>query len=212
MLEDQEKLYQRGYPDIMVLSDDQEHPYMYARVLNLFHVNATNSGPDTLLPTGSNGATLQMAWVCWFKLDKDPGLSGFHSLRYPSVSFYGSHDPDAFGFIHPNEIIQAVHLIPSFKYGQTAWYLGSPSKAHPEMEDKDWENSNVNTYVDHDFTPDHTYTHPLDRLVDHDMFMRFRGGGVGHQYMRQVEPWLDKTRWGTQWPSLSNRDPDPSPS
>ena len=56
------------------------------------------------------------------------------------------------------------------------------------------------------------YNYPLDRLVDRDMFMRFRGGGVGHRYMRQVEPWLDETGWGTQWPSLSNKDPDPSPS
>ena len=41
------------------------------------------------------------------------------------------------------------------------------------------------------------------------MFMRFRGGGVGHMYMRQVEPWLDATGWGTAWPLLKDRDPDP---
>ena len=39
--------------------------------------------------------------------------------------------------------------------------------------------------------------------------MRFRGGGVGHIYMRQVEPWLDATGWGTSWPSLEGQDPDP---
>jgi hypothetical protein len=39
------------------------------------------------------------------------------------------------------------------------------------------------------------------------MFMRFRGGGVGHTYMRQVEPWLDATGWGTTWPSLKDREP-----
>ena len=211
MLEDQDKLYQRRYPDIMVLSDDQEHPYMYARVLNLFHVNATNSGPNTLLPAGNDGVILQMVWVRWFKLNGHPEPSGFHLLRYPSVSFYESHDPDAFGFIHPDEIIRAVHLIPSFKSGQTAQYLDGPSKARPETEDKDWEHFNVNMYVEQASTPNPAYSHPLDRLVDRDMFMRFCGGGVGHRYMRQVEPWLDKTGWGSQWPSLSNRDPDPSP-
>ena len=46
-------------------------------------------------------------------------------------------------------------------------------------------------------------------LADRDMFMRFRGGGIGHLYMRQVEPWLDSTGWGTSWPSLSSRDPTP---
>ena len=39
--------------------------------------------------------------------------------------------------------------------------------------------------------------------------MRFRGGGVGHDYMRAVEPWLDLTGWGTSWPPLNDRDPEP---
>jgi hypothetical protein len=144
MLEDQDKIYQRRYPDIMVLSDDDEHPYMYARILDLFHVNATNTGPNSILPPDDSGAMVQMAWVRWFKLDRRPGPSGFHSLRYPSVSFYESCSPDAFGFIHPDEIIRAVHLIPSFKSGQTVQYLDGPSKARPEIEDRDWEHFNVN--------------------------------------------------------------------
>ena len=40
--------------------------------------------------------------------------------------------------------------------------------------------------------------------------MRFRGGGIGHRYMRMVEPWLDQTGWGTVWPSLEDREPNPS--
>ena len=51
-------------------------------------------------------------------------------------------------------------------------------------------------------------THTI-RLADRDMFMRFRGGGVGHLYMRQIEPWLDATGWGTSWPSLKHKDPYP---
>jgi hypothetical protein len=51
-------------------------------------------------------------------------------------------------------------------------------------------------------------THSL-RLADRDMFMRFRGGGVGHLYMRQIEPWLDATGWGASWPMLRDRDPCP---
>ena len=47
------------------------------------------------------------------------------------------------------------------------------------------------------------------RLADRDTFMRFRGGGIGHMYMRHIEPWLDATGWGTMWPSLHARDPDP---
>ena len=39
--------------------------------------------------------------------------------------------------------------------------------------------------------------------------MRFRGGGVGHEYMRAIEPWLDSTGWGASWPVLEDRDPEP---
>ena len=41
------------------------------------------------------------------------------------------------------------------------------------------------------------------------MFMQFGGGGVGHIYMCQIEPWLDATGWGTTWPLLKASDPDP---
>ena len=29
------------------------------------------------------------------------------------------------------------------------------------------------------------------------MFMRYRGGGVGHLYMRTIEHWLAETGWGS---------------
>jgi len=41
--------------------------------------------------------------------------------------------------------------------------------------------------------------------------MRFRGGGVGHGYMRQVEPWLDSTRWGASWPLFNDREQGQAP-
>ena len=143
MHEDQDKLYQRRYPDVMVLSDDEEHPYLYGRILDFFHVITENRGPGSLIQD-SGPVTLQMAWVRWFKLDRPQGPSGFHSLRYPSVSFGESKDPEAFGFVHPDEIIRAVHLIPSFKFGWTAGYLEGPSKGRPEKERDDWKHFNVN--------------------------------------------------------------------
>jgi hypothetical protein len=143
MREDKDRVYQRHYPDVMVLSDDEEHPYLYGRILGLFHVNAMNSSPDTLLPNGQT-AMLQMAWVRWFRLDTSEGPSGFHSLRYPTVSFHHSSEPDAFGFIHPDEIIRAVHLIPRFRSGRPEQYLAVPSGGRPEGETSDWSQFNVN--------------------------------------------------------------------
>ena len=67
-----------------------------------------------------------------------------YSLRYPSVSFGESKDPDAFGFVHPDEIVRAIHLIPRFKFGRTAEYLEGLSKGHSETERDDWKHFNVN--------------------------------------------------------------------
>jgi len=216
MQEDQDRIYQRRYPDVMVLSDDEEHPYLYGRVLDFFHVNVKNDSPSTLLSAENDTAILQMAWVRWFKLNRPEGPSGFCSLRYPSVSFYEGHEPDAFGFIHPDEIIRAVHLIPAFKHGRTEELLGTPSLGRPEGENDDWRVFHVNMCVLQQLPHflQHLVCSPLSvglvRLAGRDMFMRFRGGGIGHVYMRQVEPWLDATGWGTTWPSLSDREPDPT--
>ena len=144
MQEGQDRIYQRRYPDVMVLSDDEEHPYLYGRVLDFFHVKVRNSGLNSLLPSDGEALALPSAWVRWFKLDRPQGPSGFLSLRYPSVSFYESHDPNAFGFIHPDEIVRATHLIPAFKLGRTPVYLESPSKGRPEAEDDDWKAFHVN--------------------------------------------------------------------
>ena len=127
----------------MVLSDDEEHPYLYGRVIDIFHINVRNSGPCTLLADGSD-ATLPMVWVHWLKHDRTQGPSGFNSLRYPSVSFCNSDEPEAFGLIHPDEIIRAVHLIPRFEFGQTDEYLSVPSKGRPQGEKQDWKHFNVN--------------------------------------------------------------------
>lgn len=147
MQQDKDTIYQRLHPDVMILSDDEEHPYLYGRVLDLFHVDVKNNGPSSMLEVDAI-VTVPFAWVRWFRLDTHGhSQSGFIHLRYPSVSFYDCSHPDAFGFIHPDEIIRAVHLIPRFRFGHTADYLGVPSEARPEGEEDDWTHFSVNMWV-----------------------------------------------------------------
>ena len=143
MREDQDKLNQRRYQDIMVLSDSEDHPYLYGQVLDIFHTKVTNDAPNTILDEGLVGSLL-VVWIQWFKLNGPQGSPGFGSLRYPSVSFYNGDDEDAFGFIHPDEIVRSAHLIPSFKSGHTEQHLEGPSKGQPETGDKNWKHFNVN--------------------------------------------------------------------
>jgi hypothetical protein len=140
---DKDTMRQTKYPGIMVLSDDEEHPYLYGSVIDIFHINVRNSGPCTLLTDGAE-ATLPMVWVRWFQCDRSQGPPGFHSLRHPSVSFCNSDEPDAFGLIHPDEIVRAVHLIPRFQLGRTDEYLSVPSRGRPATEKSDWKHYSIN--------------------------------------------------------------------
>ena len=143
MREDKDVMNKRKHPGIMVASDDEKHPYLYGSVIDLFHIKVRNRGPYSLFPDGGD-PTLPIVWVRWFKHNVTGGPSGFHSLRYPSISFCKSDEPDAFGLIHPDEIIRAVHLIPRFNSGCTDEYLNVPSWAHPGAEQTDWRQFNVN--------------------------------------------------------------------
>lgn len=43
------------------------------------------------------------------------------------------------------------------------------------------------------------------------MFMRFRGGGVGHTFMRVLETWLTETGWGSDiTPDVAVPEDDPN--
>jgi len=144
MQQDKDTIYQCFRPDVMILSDDEEHPYLYGRILDLFHVDVRNNGPSSMLEVDAI-VTVPLAWVRWFMLDTlGHCKSGFAHLRYPSVSFYDCGHSDAFGFIHPDEIIRVVHLIPRFRFGRTAEHLDIPSEARPEGEQDDWMHFSVN--------------------------------------------------------------------
>ena len=136
------KIYQRNYPDVMVLSNDNEHPYLYGHIIDIYHVDVRNNASNTILD--GDTARLEVVWIQWFKPEVPDGPAGFHSLRNPSVTFYPTDDPDAFGFIHPDEILREVHLIPNFKFGRTERYLMGPSDGRPEGEADDWISFSIN--------------------------------------------------------------------
>jgi len=88
-------------------------------------------------------------------------------------------EPSAFGFLDPNLVIHGVQLIPAFRFGCTNILL-EPSIAHPEADhDEDWDWYYVNMHVQVPVIC--TVNLRISRFVDRDMFMQFRGRGVGHK-------------------------------
>ncbi|KAF8154664.1 hypothetical protein B0H34DRAFT_860496 [Crassisporium funariophilum] len=162
----QDSINPRIHSDVMTLSredDPNVHPYLYAHVLGIFHVDIKHHGPHS---TTANTQRMEFLWVRWFQRDRSYA-AGWNTRRLHRLSFLKSDAPDgAFGFVDPSDIIQGTHLIPAFAHGTSSHYLGSSIArefADKELGDEDWKFFYVNMFV------------------DCDMVMRFLGRGVGHK-------------------------------
>ena len=141
----QDSLSSRKRSDIMMLSretDNEEpsHPFEYARILGIFHVDVVHHIP------GENKATttsIEIIWVRRFRVE-NAHSAGFKRRRLYRLEFLPSSDPDAFGFVHPDEIIRGTHLIPAFSHGGTDQFLSGVSIARNEDEYDDYRYFYVN--------------------------------------------------------------------
>lgn len=97
--------------------------------------------------------------------------------RLHHVEFVLDSDPSAYGFLDPDEVIRASHLIPAFSHGPTPRFEYTSLARHKDEFD-DWKYLYVNLCV----LPCSYYcqvSHSHCSFVDRDMFMRYLGGGVG---------------------------------
>jgi len=179
MRRDQDSINPRTHPDIMLMAHEDDlqadpHPYWYARVIGIYHVNALHSGRHSASVTSKR---MDFLWVRWFGRDFEaPG--GFAAKRLHRIGFIPQEDGGAFGFLDPQVVLRGVHLIPGFAHGQTDEYLGM-SVIRPLENDLDWVVYYVNMFV------------------DRDMFMRYLGGGVGHQgaaHFMSVDPSTNRSQ------------------
>ncbi|KAK7684233.1 hypothetical protein QCA50_012557 [Cerrena zonata] len=117
----------------------------------------------SILQVGPNwalGLQTFCLFVRWFG-SEEGWDSGWSSCRLDRVGFAPDTDPDAFGFLDPQDVVRGCHLIPAFTEGRTTILLHGPSRlARDKREDDDWERS---------------------MFVNRDMLMRYFGGGVGHR-------------------------------
>lgn len=124
----------------MVLSheDERTHPYWYARVVKIFHVNVEYREHISTLWTSST--RMDVLFVRWFRRDVLP--AGWAAKRLQRLEFFDQDSlPDAFGFLDPDSVIRGVHLIPAFNFDTTDELLGptfARQKSDSCEEDSDW--------------------------------------------------------------------------
>ena len=145
----QDSINPRTHPDIMLLAPDahnEVHPYWYARVIGVFHVNARYDGASF---QRCSGGRVDVLWVRWYEFDSGY-KSGWKHKRLPRLQFSDSTNPDAFGFVDPQAVLRGGHLLPAFAHGRTDEYLIPDSMARQfqvivgardefQVEREDWK-------------------------------------------------------------------------
>ncbi|KAK1216596.1 hypothetical protein PQX77_020770 [Marasmius sp. AFHP31] len=170
----------RTHPDIMMLADavttdEEKHPYRYARVLGIFHANVWLFN-SRMRYEDMRVQKVEFLWVRWYELDTTH-RHGWKAKRFPKVRFLPASDPQAFGFVDPGAVLRGAYLEPAFNDGfvrveeTTGDFLGADSICrlyHTYQDGKlDVEYGDWRAYY-------------VDLFGDRDLFMRHRGGGVGH--------------------------------
>jgi hypothetical protein len=104
--------------DIMVLADnnsDTDHPFLYARVIGIFHVNAVYTGGPTV---DYRPRKVNVLWLRWFALDPGAGTGSWSDSRLDRLYFPPMAGKDAFSFLDPADVLRSCHIIPAFSTGR----------------------------------------------------------------------------------------------
>ncbi|KAG6915518.1 hypothetical protein DXG01_011049 [Tephrocybe rancida] len=133
-------------------NDGIEHPYLYARVLGIYHANVIYLGNGR---ADHHPRRIEFLWVRWYTFE------GNQPRRLERLSFPPPADEHSFGFIAPNDVLRGSHLAPGFSRGK------------PSHEQRGALSVWARDHEDWQF-------YYVMRFCDRDMFMRYHGQGVGH--------------------------------
>jgi hypothetical protein len=139
----------RTHADIMTLAPEdttEDHPYTYARIIGIFHCDVLQNSNGT----HTAPIPLSFLWVRRFRLD--PSFKGgFKRKRLHRIEFLPDSDPNAYGFVDPDEVIRASHLVPAFAHGPTDPVLYT-TLARKGDEYDDWRYHYVNLCVSRQYS------------------------------------------------------------
>jgi hypothetical protein len=121
----------------MVLAQEDAndpHPYWYARILGIFHAHVSYRGGQP--------QKMEFLFVRWY--GRDPShRAGWKARRLHRIGFLTDDDVDAYGFLDPNDIVRAIHLIPAFACGDNG-DVNLPVGLSSAVSFRDWDYFYVN--------------------------------------------------------------------
>ncbi len=120
------------------------HPFLYGRVIGIYHVNVIYTGPGT---AGYEPMRFDTLRIRWFQLDTvhsqvERSSGGWKSSRLDRLSFPPMIQVDSFGFVDPKLVLRGAHLIPAFSLGKR--YLDGQGISIMSRDNSDWNHYYVN--------------------------------------------------------------------
>jgi hypothetical protein len=111
--------------NIMVLSDPRSSessskepnlpfPFVYGRVLGIYHVNVIYNGPGML---DYRPRRINFLWVRWYE-PVDSAPMPWKKMKLDRVRFSPVNSDDAFGFLDPSDVVRTCHIIPRLATGR----------------------------------------------------------------------------------------------
>lgn len=87
---------------VLAETDDlsSEKPFLYARILGIFHANVSRNARET-------PQRIDFLWVRWFQ-------NTSYRFGLPILEYHPLSDNGAFGFISPGDVVRACHITPAF--------------------------------------------------------------------------------------------------
>lgn len=82
------------------------HPFLYAQVIGIYHVNVIYTGPGMVT---YNSTRFDFLWVRWYEHIPSDLPYQLDRLSFPAISSDG-----AFGFVDPADVLRSCHIIPAF--------------------------------------------------------------------------------------------------
>jgi hypothetical protein len=134
--------------NVMTLADPSEHdsvsshPFKYARILGVYHVNVVYTGPGML---DYQPRKLEFLWVRWYRTLKTTRHAGWGGRKLDRLQFVPWGEDDAFGFLDPSDVLRSCHIIPAFATGKR--YVDRKGLSFVAHDSNDWTAYYVNRCV-----------------------------------------------------------------
>lgn len=108
-----------SHHNIILLADDNndptsDHPFKYARILGIYHVNALYVGHGMV---DYQPRRMDFLWVRWYQ-NTSVMRNGWRDDKLDCIKFPSVTQDNSFGFVDPAHVLRGCHIIPRFSCGK----------------------------------------------------------------------------------------------